>query len=135
MHPTSRTWHLYVPQPPTGQCCDLDRLRGIAKKHGLQLLEDAAQAHGARWKGARIGHGSRAAAFSFYPGKNLGAFGDGGAVVTDSEEVAERVVALRHHGQAGKNVHSYVGVTGRLDAPTDRDCGAGARPAVDAARR
>jgi dTDP-4-amino-4,6-dideoxygalactose transaminase len=102
--------HLY------GQCCDLDRLRGIAVKHGLMLLEDAAQAHGARWKGQRIGHGSHAAAFSFYPGKNLGAFGDGGAVVTESEEIAERVTALRHHGQSGKNVHSYVGVTGRLDS-------------------
>lgn len=102
--------HLY------GHCCDLDRLRGIAKKHGLHLLEDAAQAHGARWKGQRIGHGSHAAAFSFYPGKNLGAFGDGGAVVTDSEEVAERIRALRHHGQSGKNVHSFVGVTGRLDS-------------------
>jgi dTDP-4-amino-4,6-dideoxygalactose transaminase len=102
--------HLY------GHCCDLDRLRGIANKHGLLVLEDAAQAHGARWKGRRMGQGSHAAAFSFYPGKNLGAFGDGGAVVTGSEEVAERVKSLRHHGQSGKNVHSYVGVTGRLDS-------------------
>lgn len=102
--------HLY------GHCCDLDRLRGLAEKHGLLLLEDAAQAHGARFQGHRIGHGSHAAAFSFYPGKNLGAFGDGGAVITESEEVAERVVALRHHGQSGKNVHAYVGTTGRLDS-------------------
>lgn len=102
--------HLY------GHCCDLDRLRGIAEKHGLLLLEDAAQIVGARYKGRRIGHGSHAAAFSFYPGKNLGAFGDGGAVVTENEEVAERVQALRHHGQSGKNVHAYVGTTGRLDS-------------------
>ncbi|RKZ14281.1 erythromycin biosynthesis sensory transduction protein eryC1 [bacterium] len=102
--------HLY------GHCCDLDRLRGIADKHGLFLLEDAAQAHGARWNGQRIGRGSHAAAFSFYPGKNLGAFGDGGAVITNSLEVADHVRALRHHGQSGKNVHAYVGVTGRLDS-------------------
>jgi dTDP-4-amino-4,6-dideoxygalactose transaminase len=102
--------HLY------GLPCDLDRLRDLADRHGLLLLEDAAQAHGARWKGRRIGQGSHAAAFSFYPGKNLGAFGDGGAVVTDSEDVAERIIALRHHGQSGKNVHSFVGVTGRLDS-------------------
>jgi dTDP-4-amino-4,6-dideoxygalactose transaminase len=102
--------HLY------GHVCDLDRLRSIAVENGLLLLEDAAQAHGARWKAERIGHGSHAAAFSFYPGKNLGAFGDGGAVVTGSEEIAGRIKALRHHGQSGKNVHSFVGVTGRLDS-------------------
>jgi len=102
--------HLY------GIPVDLDRFRAIADKHGLLLLEDAAQAHGARWKGRRIGHGSYAAGFSFYPGKNLGAFGDGGAVVTNDPKLADHVVALRHHGQAEKNVHAYSGVTGRLDS-------------------
>jgi len=102
--------HLY------GFPCDLDTLRGLASEHGLLLLEDAAQAHGARWKGSRIGSGSTAAAFSFYPGKNLGAFGDGGAVVTDDSDLARGVEALRHHGQVEKNIHSLVGVTGRLDS-------------------
>jgi dTDP-4-amino-4,6-dideoxygalactose transaminase len=102
--------HLY------GIPADLDRFRAIAEKRGLLLFEDAAQAHGARWKGRRIGHGSFAAEFSFYPGKNLGAFGDGGAVVTNDAQLADRVAALRHHGQADKNVHAYVGVTGRLDS-------------------
>ncbi len=102
--------HLY------GIPIDLDRFRALAEKHDLLLLEDAAQAHGARWKGQRIGNGSHAAAFSFYPGKNLGAFGDGGAVVTNDKEVCERVRALRHHGQTDKNVHGFVGVTGRLDS-------------------
>lgn len=102
--------HLY------GLCADLDALRALAERRGLLLLEDACQAHGARYKGARIGHGSHGAAFSFYPGKNLGAFGDGGAVITASNDVAEKVVALRHHGQTEKNVHGLSGTTGRLDS-------------------
>lgn len=102
--------HLY------GIPLDLDGFRSLADRHGVLLLEDAAQAHGARWKGRRIGSGSHAAAFSFYPGKNLGAFGDGGAVVTDNQEVCEAVVALRHHGQTEKNVHGLSGITGRLDS-------------------
>ena len=102
--------HLY------GIPVDLDRFRALADRHGLLLMEDAAQAHGARWKGRRIGHGSYGAGFSFYPGKNLGAFGDGGAVVTNDPELADQVEALRHHGQAEKNVHAVPGVTGRLDA-------------------
>ncbi len=102
--------HLY------GIPCDLDALRALAQAHELVLLEDAAQAHGARWKSSRIGSSSTAAAFSFYPGKNLGAMGDGGAVVTDDPDLAEKVVALRHHGQLEKNIHSLVGTTGRLDS-------------------
>ena len=102
--------HLY------GIPVDLDRFRALAQKRGLLLIEDAAQAHGAKWNGQRIGNGSTAAAFSFYPGKNLGAFGDGGAVVTNDPQIADRVAALRHHGQVDKNVHGLVGVTGRLDS-------------------
>jgi dTDP-3-amino-3,4,6-trideoxy-alpha-D-glucose transaminase len=102
--------HLY------GFPADLVALRSLALRHGLTLIEDAAQAHGARLHGKRIGNGSRAAAFSFYPGKNLGAFGDGGAVVTDDPELAATMVALRHHGQREKNVHSLVGTTARLDS-------------------
>jgi len=101
--------HLY------GHPVDLDAFRTLAARHQVLLLEDAAQAHGARWNGARIGNQSPAAAFSFYPGKNLGAFGDGGAVVTHDPEVAQRLRAFRHHGQTGKNVHDLVGITGRLD--------------------
>ncbi len=101
--------HLY------GHVADLGALRALADRHGILLLEDAAQAHGARWQGQRIGHGSQGAAFSFYPGKNLGALGDGGAVVVDDESVADTIVALRHHGQSGKNLHTYVGGTDRLD--------------------
>ena len=102
--------HLY------GIPVDMDRLRALADQHGLLLMEDAAQAHGARWRGRRIGQGSYGAGFSFYPGKNLGAFGDGGAVVTNDPELADQVAALRHHGQAEKNVHAWSGVTGRLDS-------------------
>jgi dTDP-4-amino-4,6-dideoxygalactose transaminase len=102
--------HLY------GIPCDLDALRALAQKHGILLLEDAAQAHGARWKSSRIGSSSTAAAFSFYPGKNLGAMGDGGAVVTDDPDLAETVAALRHHGQFEKNIHALAGTTGRLDS-------------------
>ena len=102
--------HLY------GIPCDLDALRSLADAHGVLLLEDAAQAHGARWDGSRIGNGSTACAFSFYPGKNLGAMGDGGAVVTNDPDLAARVEALRHHGQLEKNTHSLVGTTGRLDS-------------------
>lgn len=102
--------HLY------GFPADLPAFRTLAERHGLLLLEDAAQAHGARLDGRRVGSGSYAAAFSFYPGKNLGAFGDGGAVVSDDDALADRIVALRHHGQAEKNVHAYLGTTGRLDS-------------------
>ncbi len=102
--------HLY------GFPADLVALRALARRHGILLLEDAAQAHGARLHGRRIGSGSKAAAFSFYPGKNLGAFGDAGALVTDDPEIAAKVAALRHHGQREKNVHSLVGTTARLDS-------------------
>ena len=102
--------HLY------GHPVDLEGLRALAQRHGLLLMEDAAQAHGARSAGRRIGHGSLAASFSFYPGKNLGAFGDGGAIVTEDGEFARKLHALRHHGQTGKNQHEIWGTTGRLDA-------------------
>jgi len=102
--------HLY------GHVAPLHDLRELAQRHGLLLMEDAAQAHGARLEGRRVGSGSYAASFSFYPGKNLGAFGDGGAVVTDDDDLAGRLRAMRHHGQTGKNYHEFWGTTGRLDA-------------------
>jgi dTDP-4-amino-4,6-dideoxygalactose transaminase len=102
--------HLY------GHPADLDPLLDLCAAHGLVLVEDACQAHGARYKGRRLGSIGRVAAFSFYPGKNLGAYGDAGAVTTDDEELAERVRLLRNLGQASKYVHVVEGWNERLDA-------------------
>jgi dTDP-3-amino-3,4,6-trideoxy-alpha-D-glucose transaminase len=101
--------HLY------GQMADMCRLRAIAASHGLTVVEDACQAHGAARDGIRPGTAGRAGAFSFYPGKNLGAMGDAGAVVTDDEDLATVVRALREHGQRTKYVHDFAGYTARLD--------------------
>lgn len=101
--------HLY------GQCCDMDKIKEIAKKHNLIVLEDAAQAHGALYKGKRAGSLADGAAFSFYPGKNLGALGDGGIVVTNNEEIATKVRALCCYGSDYKYHHIYKGVNSRLD--------------------
>jgi dTDP-4-amino-4,6-dideoxygalactose transaminase len=101
--------HLY------GQPADLDPILAIAKKHGLRVLEDAAQAHGARYKGRRIGGHSDAVAWSFYPGKNLGAFGDAGAITTNDPKLAERVRSLRNYGSRVKYVNNEIGYNSRLD--------------------
>ncbi|MCA1816041.1 MAG: DegT/DnrJ/EryC1/StrS family aminotransferase [Acidobacteria bacterium] len=101
--------HLY------GQPADLDPIFGIAARHNLLVIEDAAQAHGARYKGRRVGALARAGCFSFYPGKNLGAYGEGGAVVTDDEEVARRLRLLRDHGSPRKYEHEIVGYNSRLE--------------------
>jgi dTDP-4-amino-4,6-dideoxygalactose transaminase len=101
--------HLY------GQACDMDALVRIAEKHGLLLIEDAAQAHGAMYDGRRIGSFGRIACFSFYPGKNLGAFGEGGAVATDDEELAQRIRQLRDHAQAGRHRHVELGHNTRME--------------------
>jgi dTDP-3-amino-3,4,6-trideoxy-alpha-D-glucose transaminase len=101
--------HLY------GQLADMVALRGLAERHGLCVLEDACQAHGAARDGILAGAGGLAGAFSFYPGKNLGAFGDAGALVTDDAELAARVRALREHGQHRKYEHAVEGYTARLD--------------------
>jgi dTDP-4-amino-4,6-dideoxygalactose transaminase len=100
--------HLY------GQLADMQRLAPLADERGLPIIEDACQAPGASRDGVRPGSG-RAAAFSFYPGKNLGAFGDAGALVTDDPELAARIRALREHGQRAKYRHELVGYTSRLD--------------------
>jgi dTDP-4-amino-4,6-dideoxygalactose transaminase len=97
-----------------GQPCDLDALRALAEKHGLALVEDASQAHGALYKGATIG-AMGTATFSFYPGKNLGACGEGGAVVTDDAGLAERVRLLRNHGSKEKYRHDILGFNFRLE--------------------
>ncbi len=102
--------HLY------GQTADMDPILEIARKHGLVVVEDACQAHGATYKGRPAGSMGLAGCFSFYPGKNLGAFGDAGAVVTDDEKLAQTIRMLREHGQSRKYVHDMEGYTGRLDA-------------------
>jgi dTDP-4-amino-4,6-dideoxygalactose transaminase len=101
--------HLY------GQLADLKAIRRIAAERSLVTVEDACQAHGAARDQVRAGSGSDAAAFSFYPGKNLGAFGDAGCLVTGDAELARRVRSLREHGQSAKYVHDEVGYTARLD--------------------
>jgi dTDP-4-amino-4,6-dideoxygalactose transaminase len=101
--------HLY------GQPADMDPIREIARRHGLRLIEDAAQAHGARYKGRPVGSLGDVAAFSFYPAKNLGALGDGGAVVTNDPELADRVRVLRNYGSRAKYHHEVKGFNSRLD--------------------
>lgn len=101
--------HLY------GQLADVAGLRTVAERHGLHLVEDAAQAHGAERDGVRAGQAGLWGAFSFYPGKNLGAMGDGGALVTHDAALADRLRALREHGQRQKYIHEWEGWTARLD--------------------
>jgi dTDP-3-amino-3,4,6-trideoxy-alpha-D-glucose transaminase len=101
--------HLY------GQLADMTALMQVAASAGLRVLEDAAQAHGAERDGKRAGASGLVGAFSFYPGKNLGAMGDAGALVTEDEELAATVRALREHGQTAKYKHDYEGWTSRLD--------------------
>jgi dTDP-4-amino-4,6-dideoxygalactose transaminase len=101
--------HLY------GRLADMPALADIARRRGLLLIEDAAQAHGASRDGHKAGSLGDAAAFSFYPGKNLGALGDGGAVVTDNETLAMRVLGLRNYGSLEKYRHAYQGINSRLD--------------------
>jgi dTDP-4-amino-4,6-dideoxygalactose transaminase len=101
--------HLY------GQPADMDPIMEIARKHGLKVIEDCAQAHGAKYHGQNVGTFGDVACFSFYPGKNLGAYGDGGAVVTNNAEIADRVKLLRNHGSHDKYVHEIEGYCRRLD--------------------
>jgi len=101
--------HLY------GQPADMDPIMEIARKYGLVVIEDACQAHGAKYKGKRVGSLGHAAAFSFYPAKNLGAYGDGGMVVTNDERVAKSLQMLRDYGQREKYHHEVLGYNHRLD--------------------
>ena len=102
--------HLY------GRCAEMDRLHQIAKTHQLKIVEDACQAHGATYRGRPAGSLADAAAFSFYPGKNLGAYGDGGAITTDDDELAERLRLMRNWGSRKKYHHEEVGLNSRLDS-------------------
>ena len=101
--------HLY------GQACDMDPIMAVAKKYGLKVVEDCAQAHGATYKGQKVGTFGDAAGFSFYPGKNLGALGDAGAVVTNDPEIEKRVRALGNYGSDYKYHHVLKGNNSRLD--------------------
>lgn len=101
--------HLY------GHPADMDPILRIAQKHGLGVLEDACQAHGAEYRGRRVGSLGNAACFSFYPTKNLGTYGDGGAIVTNDRHLADQVRHLRNYSQPAKNVHTHVGFNSRLD--------------------
>lgn len=98
-----------------GQPADMDAINAVAAAHGLKVIEDAAQAHGARYKGRQAGSLGDAAGFSFYPGKNLGAFGDGGAATTNDDDVAEQLRLLRNYGSRVKYQHDILGVNSRLD--------------------
>jgi dTDP-4-amino-4,6-dideoxygalactose transaminase len=102
--------HLY------GQTADLGPLLDLSRRHGIPLVEDAAQAHGAEYRGKRAGTFGLCGCFSFYPGKNLGALGEGGAVVTDDDAIAARLRALRDHGQARRYHHDELGFNYRMDA-------------------
>ena len=101
--------HLY------GQPAEMDAVMAFAQRHGLKVIEDACQAHGAEYDDRRAGSIGDAGCFSFYPGKNLGAYGDGGAVVTNDAEVAERLRMLRNYGQRAKHDHAMLGFNSRLD--------------------
>ena len=101
--------HLY------GQPCDMDPIMEIANRHGLKVIEDCAQAHGALYKGRKIGTFGIASGFSFYPGKNLGALGDAGATITSDKDVADKIRAYGNYGSDYKYHHIYKGNNSRLD--------------------
>jgi dTDP-4-amino-4,6-dideoxygalactose transaminase len=111
---TSRT-KVILPVHLYGQPADMDPILNVARKHGLRVLEDGAQAHGARYRGQRLGAHGDAVAWSFYPGKNLGAMGDGGAVTTNDPQLADRIRVLRNYGSRVKYVNEVQGYNSRLD--------------------
>ena len=102
--------HLY------GMPADMDRIMSIAERHGLPVIEDAAQAHGAKYRGKRVGQFGEIACFSFYPGKNLGAYGEGGALITNDQSIAQRARSLRDHAQSQKYFHDEIGYNYRMDS-------------------
>lgn len=112
---TSRT-KVIMPVHLYGDCADMDTILSIAREHGLIVIEDAAQAHGADYKGRRAGSMGDLSCFSFYPGKNLGAYGEGGAVVTNDERFVEPLRVLRDQGQREKYFHTMLGYNYRMEA-------------------
>ena len=111
---TSRT-RAIIPVHLYGHPCDMDEFMAISREANVKILEDVAQAHGATWRGRKVGVFGHAAAFSFYPGKNLGAYGDAGGVATDDPGIAERLRILRNHGHHQKYIHDVEGYNERLD--------------------
>ena len=101
--------HLY------GMPAEMDRINAIAVQHGIPIIEDAAQAHGARYRGKRVGQFGKIACFSFYPGKNLGAYGEGGALTTNDTLIAQRARSLRDHAQSERYFHDEIGYNYRMD--------------------
>jgi dTDP-4-amino-4,6-dideoxygalactose transaminase len=112
---TSRTKAI-VPVHLYGMPADMDRIMAIADRHGIPVIEDAAQAHGARYKNKRVGQFGQIACFSFYPSKNLGAYGEGGALVTNDGSMARRARSLRDHAQTERYLHDEVGYNYRMDS-------------------
>jgi dTDP-4-amino-4,6-dideoxygalactose transaminase len=104
-----------IPVHLFGQMADMDPILAIARKHGLAVVEDACQAHGATYRGRAAGSMGAAGCFSFYPGKNLGAFGEAGAAITNDPELHQKICVLRDHGQTRKYYHGMVGWNGRMD--------------------
>jgi len=111
---TSRTKAI-IPVHLYGQPADMDPILAIAKKHNLKIVEDCAQAHGAKYKGRTIGSFGDMACFSFYPGKNLGAYGDGGAIVTSDDSLSKKARMFANHGRVDKYDHEMEGINSRLD--------------------
>ncbi len=105
-----------IPVHLFGLPADMAPLMELADKHGFYVVEDACQAHGAEYRGKKVGSIGHAAAFSFYPTKNLGGFGDGGLITTDDPDIHRKVRMLRHHGQSDRNVHTEIGYNSRLDS-------------------
>lgn len=112
---TARTKAI-VPVHLFGMPAEMDHIKLIAERHGLPIIEDAAQAHGARYRGKRVGQFGKIACFSFYPSKNLGAYGEGGALVTNDASIAQRAHSLRNHAQSQKYLHDEIGYNYRMDS-------------------
>src|SRR5215813_6537319 len=112
---TTRTKAI-VPVHLYGMPAEMDRIMAIAERHGLPVIEDAAQAHGAKYRGKRVGQFGQIGCFSFYPSKNLGAYGEGGALVTNDAAIAERARSLRDHAQTQKYLHDEIGYNYRMDS-------------------
>jgi dTDP-4-amino-4,6-dideoxygalactose transaminase len=105
-----------IPVHLFGQIAEMEPILAFARKHGLRVIEDAAQAHGAEYKNSKAGAHGDAGCFSFYPAKNLGAFGEGGAIVTGNADLADKLRMLRNHGQSRKNHHPVMGWNSRMDS-------------------
>jgi len=112
---TSRTKSI-IPVHLYGTPAEMDRITAIAERHGVPVIEDAAQSHGATYRGKRVGQFGRIACFSFYPSKNLGAYGEGGALVTNDASIAQRARSLRDHAQSQKYLHDEIGYNYRMDS-------------------